>query len=102
MLLQTGQLLSHFGSQTTTIAYPLLVLAVTHSPAKAGLVACARYLGTAVVGLPAGLAADRGDRKRLMIGADPVRLAGLGALVAPILLDRLSVWPVSPFAFVEG
>jgi len=102
MLLQTGQLLSHFGSQTTSIAYPLLVLAVTHSPAKAGLVAFARYLGTAVVGLPAGLAADRGNRKRLMIGADLVRLAGLGALAALILLDRLSFWPIPLVAFVEG
>jgi len=101
-LLQTGQLLSHFGSQTTSIAYPLLVLAVTHSPAKAGLVAFARYLGTAVVGLPAGLAADRGNRKRLMIGADLVRLAGLGALAALILLDRLSFWPIPLVAFVEG
>ena len=102
MLLQTGQLLSHFGSQTTSIAYPLLVLAVTHLPAKAGLVAFARYLGTAVVGLPAGLAADRGNRKRLMIGADLVRLAGLGALAALILLDRLSFWPIPLVAFVEG
>ena len=101
-MLQTGQLLSHFGSQTTSIAYPLLVLAVTHSPAKAGLVAFARYLGTAVVGLPAGLAADRGNRKRLMIGADLVRLAGLGALAALILLDRLSFWPIPLVAFVEG
>ena len=34
-----GQLLSPTGSAATTIAYPLLVLALTGSPAKAGLVA---------------------------------------------------------------
>ena len=36
MLLQIGQLLSNAGTQSSSIAYPLLVLAVTHSPAKAG------------------------------------------------------------------
>jgi len=38
LLLQAGQLLSSAGSQSTTIAYPLLVLALTNSPSKAGLV----------------------------------------------------------------
>ena len=38
VLLTAGQLLSTLGSQLTTIAYPLLVLVVTHSPAKAGVV----------------------------------------------------------------
>ena len=34
MLLQSGQLLSAFGSGLSGIAYPLLVLALTHSAAK--------------------------------------------------------------------
>jgi hypothetical protein len=42
VLLQAGQLLSAVGTQMTTIAYPLLVLAVSHSPAQAGLVTFAR------------------------------------------------------------
>jgi hypothetical protein len=42
MLLETGQLLSNAGTSSTSIAYPLLVLAVTHSPAKAGIVEFAR------------------------------------------------------------
>ena len=42
MLLQIGQLLSKLGTQSSTIAYPLLVLAVTDSPAKAGVVGFAR------------------------------------------------------------
>src|SRR2546421_259958 len=45
MLLQTGQLLSNVGTQSTAIAYPLLVLALTHSPADAGIVASIRSLG---------------------------------------------------------
>ena len=44
LLLQAGELLSATGSQSTAIAYPLLVLALTHSPAKAGIVGFARVV----------------------------------------------------------
>jgi hypothetical protein len=53
-LLQVSQLASSGGSQITAIAYPLLVLALTGSSAKAGLVAFARLLGMALFALPAG------------------------------------------------
>jgi hypothetical protein len=59
VLLLTGRLLSTLGSQVTAIAYPLLVLAVTHSPAQAGFVG-AGLLPYAVFALPAGVAADAG------------------------------------------
>ena len=62
VLLQGGQLLSSAGSESTAIAYPLLVLALTQSPAKAGLVAFARVVPFALFGLLAGMAADRFDR----------------------------------------
>ena len=41
VLLQAGQLLSSAGSQATAIAYPLLVLSTSGSPAQAGLVSFA-------------------------------------------------------------
>jgi len=37
VLFQFGQLLSSTGSQVTSIAYPLLVLSLTHSASKAGI-----------------------------------------------------------------
>ena len=43
MLLQAGHLLSSLGGQLTTIAFPLLVLAVTGSPAKVGLATFASF-----------------------------------------------------------
>ena len=54
VLLESGRLLSTAGSQLTTIAYPLLVLALTHSPAKAGIVSFARAIPLALFALPAG------------------------------------------------
>jgi MFS family permease len=102
MLLQTGQLLSSFGTSSTSIAFPLLVLAVTHSPAKAGIVAFARSLPSVLFALPAGLAADRWNRRRLMIAADGVRVLAIGCLAAALLLDRVAFWEIVAVAFVEG
>lgn len=102
MLLQLGQMLSSVGTQTTSIAYPLLVLAITHSPAKAGIVAFARTLPWALFALPAGLAADRWNRRRLMIAADVVGALAMATLVSTILLDRVTFWEVVVVAFVQG
>ena len=102
MLLQIGQLLSSVGTSSSSIAFPLLVLAITHSPAKAGIVAFARSLPSVLFALPAGLAADRWSRRRLMIAADGVRVLAIGSLAATILLDRVVFWEVVVVAFAEG
>ena len=102
LLLQAGQLLSSAGTQTTAIAYPLLVLAVTGSAAKAGVVAFARSLPLAVLALPAGIAADRWNRQRLMIAADGVRVGAMSGLAAAILAGEPAFWVVALVALVEG
>ena len=102
MLLLSGRLLSTLGSQVTAIVYPLLVLAVTDSPAKAGLVGFAGLVPHAVFGLPAGVAADRWNRKRLMIAADGIRALAIASLATSILVDRVSFWQIAVVAFIEG
>ena len=39
VLLWSGQMISSVGTQVSMLAFPLLVLAITHSPAQAGLIA---------------------------------------------------------------
>jgi len=102
VLLQAGQLLSSAGSQSSAIAYPLLVLAFTHSPAKAGLVGFADLVPFALFGLLAGVAADRWNRKRLMLAADLVQTLAITTLVAAIVLHHLTIELVIVVAFVEG
>jgi hypothetical protein len=102
VLLEAGRLLSSGGSQATSIAYPLLVLAVTHSPAKAGVVSFARLVPSALFALPAGVAADRWNRKWMMIAADAVRALAIASLAAAVLLDSLPFALVAVVAFVEG
>jgi hypothetical protein len=102
VLLQLGQLLSALGTQSASIAYPLLVLAVTQSPAKAGIVSFARTVPWALLALPAGLAADRWSRRRLMIAADVIRALAIGALAAMIVVDRIVFWAIAAIGFIEG
>jgi hypothetical protein len=102
MLLQAGQLLSSAGTQATSVAYPLLVLALTGSAARAGIVAFARTLPAALLALPAGVAADRWSRRGQMIAADAVRVLAVGSLAAAILLGEVAFWVIPTVAFVEG
>lgn len=102
MLLQAAQLLSSGGSQMTAIAYPLLVLALTESPAKAGFVAFARLLAMAVFALPAGLLADQWSRRRLMLGTYALRGLAIGTLTVLVAADQIEFWMMPLIAFVEG
>jgi MFS family permease len=102
VLLQAGQALSTLGSTSTYVAYPLLVLALTHSPAKAGAVGFANVLPYPVFALVAGVAADRVDRKRLMIATDLVRASAMASIVAALAAGVLTFWQVTAVAFVEG
>jgi MFS family permease len=102
VLLQLGQGLSTLGSTSTYVAYPLLVLAITHSPAKAGVVGFANVLPYALFALLAGVVADRVDRKRLMIAMDLVRAAAMASVVVALAAGKLTFWQVAAVAFVEG
>jgi MFS family permease len=89
----TGQVLSDTGSEAALIAYPLLILALTHSAAVAGAVGTVTLLVQLAIGLPGGALSDRLDRRRTMIGCDAVRAVALAALGALVLLHLVS-WPV--------
>jgi len=102
VLLQLGQTLSTIGSESTAIAYPLLTLAVTHSPAQAGIVGFARIVPWALFGLVAGVVADRFNRKRVMIAADLTRVGAVASLLVAFALDHVSVAQIALVAFLEG
>ena len=78
-LLWVGQVLSDTGSEAALIAYPLLILQLTHSAVIAGAVGTVTLIAQLVIGLPGGALSDRLDRRRTMIGCDAVRAAGAGS-----------------------
>ncbi|HXY86753.1 MAG TPA: MFS transporter [Gaiellaceae bacterium] len=102
VLFETGRFLSSFGSSLSTIAYPLLVLSLTHSPAKAGLVTFARSIPQPVFSLVAGAAADRGNRRRQMLVADGIRFVALATLGTLVLVGSAHWWLVAIVGLIEG
>jgi MFS family permease len=101
-MLWIGQLLSDTGSQVGRLAYPLLILALTHSVVLAGAVGTARAVAVFCVQLPAGALADRFDRRRMMIACDAVR-AVLLALLGVLIVAHLASWPaVLVVSVLEG
>jgi hypothetical protein len=102
VLLQVGQTLSTIGSESTGIAYPLLVLAITHSPVQAGVVGFARLVPWVLFGVLAGAAVDRLPRKRMMIVSDIVRIVAVASIVVAIAVNRISFAQIAIVAFVEG
>ncbi|HET7127755.1 MAG TPA: MFS transporter [Gaiellaceae bacterium] len=101
VLFQAGQLLSTAGSSLSTIAYPLLVLAVTGSPAQAGVVSFARLVPSPLLAMLAGVLSDRLDRRRIMLTSDAVRALAM-AMLALVVWQTNLFWPIPLLAFVEG
>ena len=92
-MLWIGQLLSDTGTNVALIAYPLLILALTHSAGIAGAAGTVRLLVQLVIGLPGGALSDRFDRRLTMIVSDAFR-AGLLVLLAVLVLLHQASWPV--------
>lgn len=102
VLLQAGQLLSTFGSSMSSIAYPLLALAVTGSAAKTGYVGAVEFAPMVLLSAAAGVAADRFDRRVLMIASDAAGATAVGALAAAVLTHHAVFWLILLVAFVDS
>ena len=92
-MLWIGQLLSDTGSEIGLLAYPLLILALTHSAVLAGVVGTARSITLLCLQLPAGALSDRFDRRLTMIICDTMRAALMAAL-GILIVAHLASWPV--------
>ena len=103
VLLWVGQVISHFGDSLFLVGIFFLALEITGSKASSGLLLALNFLPALALGLFAGAFVDRHDRRRVMLAADLLRLAGggghpaaahLGAAVArPRWGRRCSCWP---------
>jgi len=102
LLLWSGQALSDIGGAVSELAFPLLVLAVTHSPAQAGFVAALRALPATLFSLLAGVMVDRWDRKLVMLVCDAGRAVSLTSIPVAYALGHLTIWQLYITAFLEG
>ena len=102
LLLWSGQAVSSVGSQVSLLAFPWLILSVTHSPFLAGLIAATRFLPYLLFGLVAGAFVDRWNRKRVMIVCDIGRALALGSIPVVYVLGWLTGVQLFIVSFVEG
>jgi MFS family permease len=102
MLLWSGQAVSTIGTEISTVAFPLLVLFVTNSPAQAGLMGAVRALPYLFFSLPAGALVDRWDRKRVMIICDTGRAIAMGSIPVALAVNHLSLAQLYIVSAVEG
>jgi len=102
LLLWNGQTISTLGTNVSTLALPLLVLALTHSPAQAGLLTALRLLPYLLFSLPAGALIDRWDRKAVMIRCDLIRCLAIGSVPLAFVLGHLTLIQLSIVTFLDG
>jgi MFS family permease len=101
-LLWSGQIVSALGSQASGLAFPLLLLSVTHSVAQTGLLMAVRDLPDIVLPLPVGVLVDRWDRKKFMILADFGRAVALGSIPLALATGHLSLLLLAAVTLAEG
>ena len=96
--LAASNLAAQSAEQLSQAAVPMVaVLALGAGPGEIGLLAAAQSLPFLLFALPFGVWADRGSRRRLMLGAEALRglslllaLAGFGVQFAIILASPVS------------
>src|SRR3954451_23547919 len=104
-LLWSRQVISTVGTRITSVAYPLLVLLLTGSPALAGVVGVAQTLPFLLLYLPRGGWAGRWDRRRTMIACELGRAVALGSVALTAVLGgvhAVGIAQLAAVAFVEG
>jgi predicted MFS family arabinose efflux permease len=101
-LLWGSRMLSGFGLSSAGIAFPLLVLTTTGSGAESGVVLGTIAAAQLAAGLPAGVLADRWNRKYIMVGCEAMLAAASASLVVAIVRHALTIPQIIVVAAVIG
>lgn len=101
-LLWIGSSVSFLGIEAADVGYPLAVLALTGSPATAGLFGMIQTLATLLAGLPAGEINDRFDRRRVLIAAESARALAAATVAFALAAHHLTVPHLFGVAAVLG
>ena len=101
-LLFGSQVLSVLGDRVTSVALPFAVLAVGGDVGDVALTSTAQFLPFVVLAVPAGVWADRWDRKRILISSDVVRLVTQAVAATLLLSGHAEVVHLAVLAAVFG
>ncbi len=103
LLLWAGQTVSQFGEQITFVAFQLTaVLVLRASALQMGVLGAVQMAPFLLVGLFAGVIADRVRRRPLLIAADIGRAVLVGAVPVLWVLGRLTMTDLYVVSFLAG
>ena len=101
-LLWTSNMLTQTGRWMQEVATGWLMLELTNSPTWLGLVGFTRGLPMLLLSLPAGVLADRVDRRRLLLSAQIVAAVLATILATLVATDLVRPWHVLVLSFLSG
>ena len=100
--LLSATIVNNIGDGIALSAGPLLVASQTHDPLLVSMALLSEYLPTLLFGLIGGVAADRLDRKRIVVVVDLGRAFVLAVLVVTIVSGTVNIALVLIALFVLG
>jgi predicted MFS family arabinose efflux permease len=98
----SGQLISLVGTWMQSVAQSWLVLELTNSPFRLGLVSALQFAPMLVLSFFAGALADRLRKRRLVLTSQSVLFAQALALALLVHLGHVQYWHVAVLALVYG
>jgi MFS family permease len=102
LLLMSGKTTQLVGAGVGAFAVPLVAYAITGSVGRAGLIAGIGEAGALLATLPAGVLADRMDRRRLIVAAAAVGAVAWASVVAAGFAGRLTGVHLAAVLFVSS
>jgi len=84
------------------LSHGWLVLVLTNSPLWVGVAVAIRGLSQTICGIPAGVAADRLDRRTVLIITQAAAAAGAVVIAGLVLAHRIALWEVFVYLVLVG
>jgi MFS family permease len=101
-ILWISLVLSDLGTEIVALGFPLLILATTGSAVQLGLVASVMAVARMAAGIPAGVVADRWNRRTVMLTAQGVCALAVASIAVAVALDVYSFPQILVVAAVQG
>ncbi|HEX6497967.1 MAG TPA: MFS transporter [Micromonosporaceae bacterium] len=101
-LLWVGSTIGFLGIEAADIGYPLTILALTGSPARAGLFGFVQSLAGVLLAVPAGQVVDRHDRRRVLLCAEGGRALAAASVAVALAAHHLTLTHLLVVAAILG
>lgn len=99
-LYYSGTVLSEIGSQMQLVAINWQIYEMTGSAWSLGLIGLAGFLGVVIFALPAGLLADKHDRKKILMISQLIPCIFAFVLAAATITNRATPWLIYSMVFL--